>query len=74
MYVSPRPDSEVVYLRFAFVGQITGHDSQRALDAGIIAARWLSRDAALADRPGCAAPWCLAVLKIICLASVTRWT
>ena len=49
VYVSPRPDSEVVYLRFAFVGQITGHDSQRALDAGIIAARWLSRDAALAD-------------------------
>ena len=49
VYVSPRPDSEVVYLRFAFVGQITGHDRQRALDAGIIAARWLSRDAALAD-------------------------
>jgi 8-oxo-dGTP pyrophosphatase MutT (NUDIX family) len=33
---------DVTYLRFAFAGEITGHDVQRPLDAGIIAARWLT--------------------------------
>jgi len=31
---------DVTYLRFAFAGEITGHDAQRPLDEGIIAARW----------------------------------
>ena len=35
---------DVTYLRFAFAGEIAGHDAQRALDAGIIAARWLTMD------------------------------
>jgi 8-oxo-dGTP pyrophosphatase MutT (NUDIX family) len=35
---------DVTYLRFAFGGEITGHDPARALDTGIVAARWLSLD------------------------------
>ncbi len=35
---------DVTYLRFAFAGEITGHDAQRPLDTGIIAARWLALD------------------------------
>ena len=33
---------DVTYLRFAFTGELAGHDLERALDTGIIAARWLS--------------------------------
>ncbi len=32
----------VTYLRFAFTGSLTGHDSGRALDTGIIRAAWLA--------------------------------
>lgn len=39
-----REDKDVTYLRFAFGGVITGHDAVRQLDAGIIAARWLTLD------------------------------
>lgn len=35
---------DVTYLRFSFAGEITGHDAQRPLDEGIIAARWLTLD------------------------------
>lgn len=43
---------DITYLRFAFAGELAGHDAQRTLDAGIIAARWLSVEEirALADR------------------------
>ncbi|MDZ4200921.1 MAG: NUDIX hydrolase [Gallionella sp.] len=34
-------DSNTTYLRFAFTGEITGHDPQRRLDEGIIRAAWL---------------------------------
>lgn len=30
-------------LRFAFIGEVLGHDPARALDRGILAARWLTR-------------------------------
>jgi 8-oxo-dGTP pyrophosphatase MutT (NUDIX family) len=33
---------DVTYLRFAFGGEITGHDAHRPLDDGIIAAHWLT--------------------------------
>ncbi|MFZ4538379.1 NUDIX hydrolase [Propionivibrio sp.] len=33
---------DVTYLRFAFGGEIDGHDTQRPLDDGIIAAHWLT--------------------------------
>ena len=32
----------VTYLRFAFTGNITGHDADRALDTGIVRAVWLA--------------------------------
>ncbi|MBA3998448.1 MAG: NUDIX hydrolase [Candidatus Accumulibacter sp.] len=35
---------DVTYLRFAFGGEITGHDAARPLDEGIVAARWLTLD------------------------------
>ena len=35
---------DVNYLRFAFGGEITAHDSRRALDEGILAAHWLTLD------------------------------
>lgn len=35
---------DVTYLRFAFAGEVVGHDAQRRLDQGIIAARWLTLD------------------------------
>jgi len=43
---------DVTYLRFAFGGDIVGHDPERALDDGIVAARWLTPDEirASADR------------------------
>lgn len=33
---------DVTYLRFAFTGEITGHDAGRALDHGIVRAAWLT--------------------------------
>lgn len=38
------PDSNTTYLRFAFTGEITGHEANRPLDAGILQALWLSAD------------------------------
>ena len=35
---------DITYLRFAFVGEITGHEAQRKLDQGIVAAHWLTLD------------------------------
>ena len=35
---------DLTYLRFAFGGEVVAHDAQRQLDAGIIAAHWLSLD------------------------------
>ena len=35
---------DLTYLRFTFGGEITGHDAQRKLDEGIIAAHWLRLD------------------------------
>ena len=38
------PSKDITYLRFAFGGDIVGHDAQRKLDARIIGARWLALD------------------------------
>ena len=37
-------DRDLTYLRFAFTGEVAGHEPGRALDDGIIAARWLAID------------------------------
>jgi len=46
------PTKDITYLRFAFGGEITGHDAGRRLDDGIIGTRWFSLDEirASADR------------------------
>ena len=33
---------DMTYLRFAFTGEITGHDPDQPLDDGIVAAHWLT--------------------------------
>jgi len=33
---------DITYLRFAFTGELRGWEAERQLDAGIIAARWLT--------------------------------
>ena len=42
---------DLTYLRFAFGGEVVAHDAQRQLDAGIIAAHWLSLDEIRALQP-----------------------
>jgi ADP-ribose pyrophosphatase YjhB (NUDIX family) len=37
-------ESDTTYLRFAFTGEITGHDADRKLDTGILQAVWLTPD------------------------------
>ena len=38
------PVRDVTFLRFAFGGEVTGHDPRRPLDTGIIGARWMTFD------------------------------
>lgn len=44
IYRWPHPKKEITYLRFAFAGEIAGHDAERRLDEGIIRAVWLTPD------------------------------
>lgn len=37
-------DSDTTYLRFAFTGELAGHDPDRTLDKGILQALWLTPD------------------------------
>ena len=38
------PSKDLTYLRFAFGGELRGFEADRALDEGIVAARWLTLD------------------------------
>jgi 8-oxo-dGTP pyrophosphatase MutT (NUDIX family) len=44
IYQWRRPAGDVTYLRFAFGGEVTGHDPGQALDEGILRALWLAPD------------------------------
>ena len=44
IYQWPHPHKDITYLRFAFGGDVVAHDASRALDTGIVGARWLSAD------------------------------
>ena len=44
------PEADTTYLRFAFIGAITGHDATRKLDTGILQAVWLLPDEARASQ------------------------
>ena len=52
IYQYREPASGKSYVRFAFSGEITGHEPDRALDTGILRAVWVTRDEArnLSDR------------------------
>ncbi len=50
VYRWPHPAKAVTYLRFAFSGKVTQHDTGRALDHGIVRAVWLSREELAAAR------------------------
>ena len=43
-FVRTRTGADITYLRFAFGGDVVAHDASRALDTGIVGARWLSAD------------------------------
>lgn len=38
------PSNGVTYLRFAFAGELLGHEPERPLDSGIVRSLWLSAD------------------------------
>ena len=44
VYHWQHPKKDITYLRFAFIGEITGHDATQPLDSGILRACWLTPD------------------------------
>lgn len=42
VYQWRKPAKDVTYLRFAFGGDVLGHETERRLDAGIVRALWLT--------------------------------
>lgn len=44
IYNWPHPTKDLTYLRFAFAGELRGHDPEQKLDDGIVGARWLTLD------------------------------
>jgi len=50
IYLWPRPDGVLTYLRFAFAGELLDHEAQQPLDEGIVRTLWLSRDGLIANR------------------------
>jgi ADP-ribose pyrophosphatase YjhB (NUDIX family) len=44
IYQWPRPQGDITYLRFAFAGDLGAHEAERALDAGIQRAVWMTPD------------------------------
>ncbi|MDR1996420.1 NUDIX hydrolase [Azonexus sp.] len=42
IYHWKHPDKDVTFLRFAFTGELLSFEAGRPLDAGIVAARWLT--------------------------------
>jgi 8-oxo-dGTP pyrophosphatase MutT (NUDIX family) len=49
IYYWPLKASTTTYMRFAFAGDITGHDTRRCLDAGIVRALWMTPAALQAE-------------------------
>lgn len=42
VYRWAHPKCDIIYLRFAFTGAITGHDPDRGLDTGILRVLWMT--------------------------------
>lgn len=49
IYRWKKPETDTVFLRFAFGGRITGHDPKRPLDDGILRFLWLTREELLSS-------------------------
>jgi 8-oxo-dGTP pyrophosphatase MutT (NUDIX family) len=49
IYYWPLKTTDITYLRFAFAGDIAGHDAHRSLDAGIVRALWMAPAALQAE-------------------------
>lgn len=50
IYHWKHPNKDVTFLRFAFTGELLGFEAGRSLDAGIVAARWLTLAEVRANR------------------------
>ena len=50
VYRWPHPTKDITYMRFAFIGRVTRHEPERALDEGIIRALWLTPQEIRAER------------------------
>ncbi|HUY02861.1 MAG TPA: NUDIX hydrolase [Rhodocyclaceae bacterium] len=50
IYLWPRPQGDITYLRFAFCGELGAHEEARILDTGILRALWLSPEEIAAAR------------------------
>ena len=63
IYQWQRPQGDITYLRFAFVGEILGEEKDRPLDAGIIAPCWLTREEVVASAARHRSPLILQCIK-----------
>jgi 8-oxo-dGTP pyrophosphatase MutT (NUDIX family) len=50
VYRWPHPTKGVTYLRFAFIGHVTRHESERSLDREIVRTLWLTPEEIRAER------------------------
>ncbi|MGD9788820.1 MAG: NUDIX hydrolase [Sulfuricellaceae bacterium] len=50
IYSWRHPKKDIVYLRFAYAGSVTGFEPERALDEGIVRAVWLTPEEIRATR------------------------
>ncbi|HYA37271.1 MAG TPA: NUDIX hydrolase [Candidatus Methylomirabilis sp.] len=50
IYRWPHPSKGITYLRFAFIGRVTRHESERALDRDIVRALWLTPEEIRSER------------------------
>lgn len=62
IYSWRHPNKDMTYLRFAFAGHIGETHPGQALDAGIIAARWLTYEEILSDQARHRSPLVLQVI------------
>ncbi|MDD5297230.1 MAG: NUDIX hydrolase [Rhodocyclaceae bacterium] len=50
VYLWPRPERDITYLRFAFGGEISAFEPERRLDTGILRAVWMTLEEVKACR------------------------
>jgi len=63
VYQWKHPKKDLTYLRFAFVGEASGHDPAHALDAGILRVVWMTPDEIRASQSRHRSPQVLACVE-----------